>query len=147
MLRNLHEYWAANLLYMMGEGLGLAHISFLIGASICLSPKCWGFSGNLIPFWGLSSSTRFHELCPVLDCWVEPLRGQLCYLLVCKYNRMSLIVSGIDTCPLDISYVGSRIVWPVSLSLLHCCIPVRTNSGSKILWVCWCPSLATSCAA
>ena len=36
-----------------------------------------------------------------VSCWVEPLRGQLCWSPICKHNRVSLIVSGIGSCLRD----------------------------------------------
>ena len=65
---------------------------------------------------------------------------------VCKHSRVSLVVSGIGVCPWDGSQVGSIIGWTSSQSLLHLVLAFlidRTNFGSKVLWMGWCPYLST----
>lgn len=47
----------------------------------------------------------------LVSCWVAPLTGQLYQALVCKNNRVSLIVSGIGCCLQDGSQVGPVIGW------------------------------------
>ena len=51
--------------------------------------------------------------------WVEPFRGQQCEGLVCKHNSITLIVSGIGSCPLDESQFWPVMCWlfPQFLSL------------------------------
>ena len=45
-------------------------------------------------------------------CLVEPLRGQLCQVPVCKHDSLSLIVAGIGSCPQNRSQTGPVIGWP-----------------------------------
>jgi hypothetical protein len=71
--------------------------------------------------------------------WVESLRGPLCWVLVWKHSRVSLIVSGIDAWPWEVELViGSPL-----LSICFVFAPVflldNTNCWSKAWWVDWCP--------
>jgi hypothetical protein len=74
---------------------------------------------------------------------VEPLRGQ--HAPVCNYNKVSLIVPGIDACPWDGSQVGLVSGWAFPQFLFYppfhpvLVFPVdRINFGLNVLGVGWC---------
>ena len=59
-------------------------------------------------------------LCAV-SCWVETLRGQLCYAPAYMHNIVSLIVSGIGSCSWVESQFGLVIGQPFPWSLIDLC--------------------------
>ena len=79
----------------------------------------------------LNSPTRFSELLfnvwlwvfvsVSVSCWVETLRGQLCYAPAYMHNIVSLIVSGIGSCSWVESQFGLVIGQLFPLSLIHLC--------------------------
>ena len=141
----------------MRGGLGPAHNCFF-GWWFCLwEPQgsrlvgSWSSCGVPVPSRFPTFTQCFHKTPRVLSnfwlwvsasvlvsCWVEPLR-ELCSVPVCKHNTVSLILSGIGSCPLDRFQVGPVICLKTSLG--------RTNFGAKILRVCWCPYPSTGSPA
>lgn len=77
--------------------------------------------------------------------WVDPLRGKLHLVLVCKHSRVPLIVSGIEL-PWDRSQVWPLIAWPFPQFLLYLYPYIasrQTNFGSKVLYMGYCPYPST----
>ena len=79
-----------------------------------------------------NSSTKFFKIHPLFSCGFLPLfqsaagwsTSEDSYSRlppVCKSNRVSLIVSGIGSCPSYGFQIGQVIGWPFPQSLLHFC--------------------------
>jgi hypothetical protein len=102
-------------------GLGPVHACSLVSCSVSGSPQgsmlvdMVDFLWSPYPLWAHKSFPQLFHKTPrapsniwlwisasvSIGSWVEPLRGQLCYVPVCKHSRVSFIVSATASCPRD----------------------------------------------
>jgi hypothetical protein len=149
-------------------GLHPAHVCFLVGGSVSGSPQgsrlVDSVVGHPVEFLSLLDPSilppTFTQDSPgsiwwlavgLCICFGQMFGGtsQGTFILgssyVCKHNRVSLILSGIGSCPWDGSQVRQSFI-DHSLSLCSIFVPVllvgRTNFGLKVLWVGWHPYLS-----
>ena len=128
--------------YIYAGGLRPAHVCSLVGYLVSGGTQVSRLVDSIVSSCGvpilfeshsssLNSPTRFSELLfnvclwvivsVSVSCWVETLRGQLCYAPAYMHNIVSLIVSGIGSCSWVESQFGLVIGQLFPLSLIHLC--------------------------